>query len=110
MPATTFTWFPNFGSQHSVVPKVQVTKFGEYEARVPVGINNQAQKWSVKFDVERSVGIAILAFLKARGASQAFNWTNPYEEAGVYVCRQWDSVSTNGFLAISCSFEQVFEF
>lgn len=109
MAQHTFTWLTNIGSQLKQEPKVHVTKFGEYEERVPVGINSNPQSWSVKFDRTRAQCLAILAFLKARNATEAFNWKTPYEETGTYVCRKWNSSSESGYLVVTAEFDQVFE-
>lgn len=112
MPAaTTFIWYPDSESQESVEPKVTTTKFGDgYEQRTPVGINNAPGKWSVKFTRTPEESAAIRAFLKARGGHEAFNWTNPLEEAGQYVCRKWSIARAAGTITLSCEFEQVFEY
>lgn len=109
MAATTFSWLTNIGSQLNEEPKVHVAKFGEYEERTPVGINSRAQKWAVKFDRTRAECLAILAFLRARNATEAFNWKTPYEEDIVVVCRKWGSNSESGYLVVTAEFEQVFE-
>lgn len=111
MTMPVFTWFPDRGSQHSAKPNVNVTKFGDgYEVRVPVGINNQPMKWTLTFDRTRDEALAILAFLRQQGAVQAFQWTNPLQEQGVYVCRSWKSDQQGGSIRITCDFEQVFEY
>ena len=110
MPLQTFSWKPDIESQQSCKPSVQVTKFGDgYEARLAMGINTMPMKWSLQFTKGRTEALDIVNFLRARGAVQAFNWTNPLDEAGVYVCREWKVTSKAGGLLISCEFEQVFE-
>jgi len=111
MSRPVFTWFPDVDSQLDAKPNVTVTKFGDgYEARAPDGLNSQPQKWSLTFFRTRTEGKDIIAFLKARGAVEAFDWTTPLEDAGVYVCRGWRAKPNSGTLEITCDFEQVFEY
>lgn len=110
--ATTFTWYPDMASDNTEAPDVNVTKFGDgYEARVSNVVNVIKQSWSLTFSRGRSTGQcqAIWAFLRARKGVEAFNWTNPFGEAGVYVARKWTSTSNEGYLTVKVTFEQVFE-
>lgn len=111
MSRQTFSWFPDLEPEQTVKPSVNVTKFGDgYEARVVSGINSQPMSWSLGFTVTRAIGFDILNFLRARGGQEAFNWANPLQESGVYVCREWRQRSLKGgFFQITCTFEQVFE-
>ena len=112
MADLTFTWYPDADSTSSCKPTVDVTKFGDgYELRVPNGLNHLPMKWSLSFTREAVEAGEILAFLRERGGSKAFNWTTPNEETGVYVCREWQHRQMKGgTLQITCDFEQVFEF
>jgi phage-related protein len=111
MADTTFTWFPDVDGDLSVKPLVEVTAFGDgYESRTAKGINTQKMVWTMVFTRARPEATAILTFVRARNAVEAFNWTNPLQELGVYVCREWKVKSMRGGnLQISLSFEQVFE-
>lgn len=111
MATTTFIWYPDNESQEDVKPNVVVTKFGDgYENRVPLGINTQPMTWNLVFTRGQTEAMLIRDFLRARGASEAFNWTTPDSETGVYVCRSWNGVRLGGGVRkISCSFEQVYE-
>lgn len=108
---TTFSWFPDAGAKLAEKPTVKTAKFGDgYSQRTTMGINSKPMSWSVKFTKTRSIGLLILAFLRARNGTEAFNWTNPLNEAGVYICREWDLVSnTPEVTEVSAVFEQVFE-
>lgn len=109
--ATTFNWFPDLGSQQSVKPAVSTAQFGDgYSQRSPTGLNTLPQTWTVTFTRSRTIGLAILAFLRARKASESFNWTNPLNEAGVYICEKWSESSDQpGMIKITADFKQVFE-
>jgi phage-related protein len=110
MPLPTFSWSPDWESSEDSEPKVKVTKFGDgYEARVAEGMNNNPASWKLGFSRDATTIAAIRAFLKARNAIEAFNWTNPFNEAGVYVCRKWSVVRKTGVLVLQAEFQQVFE-
>lgn len=109
---TTFTWIPEFGSSADIEPNVAVQKFGDgYEQRQAKGMNSQAETWSLAFaNRDASEFADIIAFLKARGAVEAFNWTTPDGDAIVVVCRKWSKTPQKGNLrTINATFEQVFE-
>lgn len=107
----TFNWYPDVESRHKVKPLVSTSRFGDgYEQRTPNGLNSTPMVWSVSFTRQRSIGLAILAFLRGCKGSEAFNWTSPLNEAGKYVCKAWDMrTMKGGHLQITCDFEQVFE-
>lgn len=108
---TSFTWLPDAGAKHTVKPVVNVAKFGDsYEQRSAQGLNTLPQVWSVTFTRSRSIGLAILTFLRLRRAVESFRWTNPLGEDGVYVCRSWNVTSTTPeIMEVTGDFEQVFE-
>lgn len=107
-----FTWFPDTDSTSDTKPNVKTTKFGDgYELRVPVGLNSDPMSWSLKFTRIRTEAKDILAFLREHGGYKAFRWTNPLEESGAYVCRQWKTTQKrNGVIEVTADFEQVFEY
>lgn len=111
MSRQTFSWFPDVGSDFSIKPKVEVTQYGDgYETRTPRGLNTTPMTWNLTFTREGSISRAIQAFLKARGGSESFYWTNPLEELGIYVCREWKVRRMTGdTMQVTCAFEQVFE-
>lgn len=111
MSRQTFSWFPDRDPEQTVKPVVSVTKFGDgYESRQANGMNYQPMSWAMIFTRDRAESLEILNFIRARGAVEAFNWINPLEETGVYVCREWKAKPMKGLLMqISCTFEQVFE-
>lgn len=95
----------------SIKPLVEQTRFGDgYELRVPKGINFKPESWDLRFTNTETESKAILAFLDLHGGVDAFDWLNPNEVAGVYVCREWSVTRMKGgAMEISCKFEQVFE-
>lgn len=110
---STFDWIPDFGYQQTRTPRVRSVKFGDgYEQRTPDGINNDAQKWSVKFQNRTfSESNEIVDFLSARGGWQAFDWIPPFKDDAIrVVCRDWSEETTSYNLrTINATFEQVFE-
>lgn len=108
----TFAWIATYGSKQTTKPSVTPTKFGDgYEQRVAQGINFIARRWELTFDNRpNATADAIEAFLKARGAVEAFDWTPPYGDAGKWVCREWESAPTSpNTRSVSATFEEVFE-
>lgn len=108
----TFTWLPSHPFDQDESPRVRVTKFGDgYEARQDEDLNTNPFVFPLVFanrDITEST--AIIAFLRARGAKESFDWTPPGEAAGKYVCRSWKrSRTAPGNISISATFEQVFE-
>lgn len=110
MARETFNWQPSYDSQMSQEPLVTVTKFGDgYELRVPDGINNNPQKWSLEFVRSSANYPDVLAFIQARNGSQSFYWTTPFGETKIFVCRSWRVSRKQGHHVITLDFEQVFE-
>ncbi|MGZ8172578.1 MAG: phage tail protein [Methylobacter sp.] len=111
MAKPIFTWYPDEGSEELIKPNVKVTKFGDgYEQRTPVGINPDVQTWSLTFTGDAATILPIRAFLKARGASESFQWTSPLNEWGIYVCREYPLKKISaGVLQIPVKFERVYE-
>lgn len=110
MARLTFNWYPDTGSTLAQTPKVHVAKFGDgYESRTPSGLNSQPMNWSMTFTRSRTDMAPILGFLQSRKGAEAFDWVNPLNQSGVYVCREWKTSQNSGHVILSCSFEQVFE-
>lgn len=111
MPTPTFTWNAVIGAEHSCKAGVNTVKFGDgYEARFPLGINNLPKVWSLTFEDSQTVIQNILAFLRARGGVEKFQWTDPLNETSNYVCGEWKTTRIGfGAYRLTCSFKQVFE-
>ena len=106
-----FTWKASYDASETVTPTVKPIKFGDgYEQRQGTGINRQPRKYSLTFKRASAEIAAIKAFLKARGAIEAFNYTHPGQTIGVFVCREWTTTNiayrADGLSAV---FEEVFE-
>lgn len=110
---TTFTWGPDFGAQEVQSPAVKRAKFGDgYEQRVQFGINNNPQTWSLQFkNRDNTETNAIDAFLQARRAVEAFDWTPPRASSAIrVVCDSWTIEAVRFNLnTVSATFRQVFE-
>ena len=90
-----FFWKPSYSTNVNKHPKVKSIKFGDgYEQRVQDGINNNLTFLDLTFDnrSEREAA-AILHFLEIRKGQESFVFTphSPYNKAGLYLCRGWDS-------------------
>ena len=109
----TFTWTPEFGAQLTRQPVVKKATFGDgYEQRAQFGINNNPQKWSLQFQYRTdSETNAIDAFLSARAAVEAFDWTPPRSSTAIkVVCDTWSVEAVrNNLNTINATFRQVFE-
>lgn len=112
MSKPNFNWTPDLGAQQTMTPTVTQTKFGDgYELRIAQGVNFKPRSWSVTFSKGSDEAMAILDFLEARGGIEAFAWTDPFNNAGTYVCRQWSAAqAVFGVYSVSATFEQVFEY
>lgn len=108
-----FTWNPEFGAAQEKKPRVRTVSFGDgYEQRLRDGINNNPSKWTLQFNMRDNTETdAIMSFLDARGGSEAFSWTPPYESTPIrVVCRSWTkSLQKFNLNNISAVFEQVYE-
>jgi hypothetical protein len=108
----TFTYTPSFSAELQERPIVQRVQFGDsYEQRVAFGINNQPKEWTLQFlqrtNTERD---DILSFLRARGAVESFDWTDPNGTAAKWICSEWrTSQESFNFNNIYATFRQVFE-
>lgn len=108
----TFTWIPSHPAAADEAPDAKVAKFGDgYEQRQADGINNNLLKWSLTFaNRDLTETAEIIAFLRARGGIESFDWTDPDGNAGKYVCRSWSrSLPYGNMRTITATFEQVAE-
>ena len=109
----TFTWTPSFAARANYRPRVRVVRFADgYEQRQADGINARAASWALTFqNRDNTETAALLAFLEARNAVEAFDWTPPYEATAIrVVCREWaKSVDVYNSTTMTAQFEQVFE-
>lgn len=110
---TTFTFTPEFGPRATYKPRVRNISFGDgYQQRQAEGLNSRQQSWDLTFAYRsQTEADQILAFLTARNAVEAFDWTPPYESTAIkVVCREWSkSVERSNLNTITARFEQVFE-
>lgn len=108
----TFTALPSYPFDCEENPRVRAIKFGDgYEQRAAYDINTNPLVFPLTFaNRSQTEADAIIAFLRARGGVEAFDWTPPGGEAGRYVCRAWkNSRAAPGAYTITATFEQVFE-
>lgn len=107
---TTFTWIPSPNSQLDEEPRVRSAPFGDgYEQRVGDGINNDLQKWSLRFDTRMPAeAAAIRDFLKTHAGVTPFDWTSPLGDTSKYICRSWSMNAASALIYdVSAVFEEV---
>jgi len=107
----TFNYSPSNGSAVNVEASIREAKFGDgYSQRFADGINNLPRMWNVQFtNFQTTDADAIVAFLRARGGYESFDWTPPSGAAGKFFCRSWsDGHDSFGIRSISATFEEVF--
>lgn len=108
-----FTWTPSFAARATYRPRVRVVRFADgYEQRQADGINARAETWDLTFSNRtQTEASAITAFLEARNAVEAFDWTPPYEASAIrVVSREWSkSIDTYNAITVTAQFAQVFE-
>lgn len=110
----TFTYKPSYSPSLTIQPKVRTVKFddGNYEQRLKFGsFNNAPKTWNLIFknrnDTERN---NIIDFLAARAGTESFDWTDPNNVAGKYICEKWNvKQSSFGVNTITANFREVYE-
>lgn len=89
-------------------------RFGDgYEQVAPEGINNERQTWSVELwgHLQTDDMAAVRAFLRLRKTrGESFFWTPPNEAQARFHCTKLSATDeTEGYIRISCTFEQTFQ-
>ncbi|WP_422507121.1 phage tail protein [Stenotrophomonas sp. GZD-301] len=111
----TFTW--RLYSQQPRVEYQAVTRFVEfgdgYSQESPDGINNEKQIWDIELwghEVDDQMAAA-KAFLRARRRlGESFLWTPPGDHEALFKCRELSAVDElEGYIRITCKFEQTFQ-
>lgn len=89
-------------------------RFGDgYEQVAPDGINNERQTWNIELwghlQADDMAGVrSFLRLRKTRGES--FFWTPPNEPAARFRCTKLSATDEReGYIRISCTFEQTFQ-
>lgn len=111
----TFTW-----AVYSKPPSVEYeaitrsAQFGDgYAQEAPDGINNERQTWELELWGHKDLdgtgdAKAFLRLRRQRGES--FLWTPPDEAEGLYRCTKLSAVDElEGYLRLTCTFEQTFQ-
>lgn len=110
----TWNWAESSGSSLEEQPRVSESRFGDgYSQRAPDGLNPIAQEWGLQFrecgDLEAD---QMIAFLRARGGVESFDWTPLWAATPIKViCPRWSRTQgeRTGESDISATFRQVFE-
>lgn len=114
MPVLTWnsSWHPKTDSSYTKKPSVRTIKFGDnYAHRSPNGINTKAKVWSLEYEDSPSVIAAMEAFLDQQGGVKAFEWTDPENKTGKYICSEWTvkRPEPSAYHVLNVRFEQVFD-
>lgn len=115
MPAPgPFVWVESPGTQLVEKPRVKRTGFGDgYVQRSPDGLNPLAQAWNVPFTgVDNVIADEIVAYWRACGAVDAFEWTPLWHTEPIkVVCEEWTRTQGEkwGQSDLVAKFQQVFE-
>lgn len=106
----TFNWRVHAtasGEGEFITAKAQ---FGDgYAQEVPLGLNNEVQKWSVTVSGFREVlDVGALAFIRAR-QGMSFFWTPPAGVQGYYKCKTYRLLDMGrGYFTLAMEFVQAF--
>ena len=109
-----FTWIPSYSTQMEQRPIVLQAQFGDgYEQRAAAGQNNLPRRFRLTFSTLGATDAdAIIAFLRARAGTEAFDWTPPHEAASArFKCVEpWARTFEDGdLMTVQTTFEEVFE-
>lgn len=107
---STFTWSPETEPTENEAPRVRAAGFGDgYSQRVGDGINNSPRSWALRFTRMSADIQEIIAFLRARGGAESFDWTPPGGPSGKWICKSWSRVfHGNEVMGVTATFEEVF--
>lgn len=104
---------PTYNAQKNNQPNVRTVRFGDgYEQRLTFGLNQNAKRWSLTFEVSETDADTIETFLDARASDNAsFDWQPPGGSTTYkWVCEQWSkSIPYLNRATIQATFREVFE-
>ena len=104
---------PTYNAQKNSQPNVRTVRFGDgYEQRLTFGLNQNAKRWSLTFEVSETDADTIETFLDARASDNAsFDWQPPGSSTTYkWVCEQWSkSIPYLNRATIQATFREVFE-
>ena len=103
----TFIWKGQVATSGNGTFAMRAANFGEgYSQTVPLGMNNESQKWSVVIEGYRDQVMPALNFIRAvRGGS--FLWTPPLGDEGYYHCPSYSTNDKGGaYFQVTFQFEQ----
>lgn len=111
-----FRWTPQRSYSVTREPNVSVVKLGDgYEQRQAKGINTLLDSYTLVFKGSSTgcgdggnVAIQAEAFLRARGAVEAFYWSPSMDGVQrLFVCRSWSMTKDGPVYTLNATFEQV---
>lgn len=105
-----FRWCHAPDATGTINLRVLTAQFGDgYQQSTGDGIHNVVQSWPLQFLGRPQRLQPIAEFLRERAGWQAFHWTPPDGELGLYVCTQYTLRHINARTrALAATFQQVF--
>lgn len=111
MAIERFTWPTEKGVAGEIKQRTRTKQFGDgYSQAVSDGINNEQQSWPVSFTGNVARIKEIIDFLRRHKGANAFLWTPPLGELGLYKCPAGFQPSHKGgsVYTLTATFEQTF--
>ena len=114
MTRPVFDWAEADSTSVSEEPRVTETQFGDgYSQRSAEGINTLTEMWDVSIEeADNQVADEIIAFLRARGGVEVFEWTPRWGTDPILVVTSggWKRTGAgDGASTISVRFKRVYE-
>lgn len=104
---------PVAGATNQTEARILKATFGDgYAQRSADGINTVVEKYDLTWEnISREEAEVIIAFFKARGGYESFEWTPPgYTVASKWTCEQWGRQHINPVLdTVTATFNQSFD-
>ena len=102
---------PDYDATEQHSPTVREVQFGSgFVKSVVFGLNQDLARWNLRFsNLTTTQSNTINTFLKARKASEAFDWTAPYAaSSSKYKCKTWNiSIPYANTATVTATFEEV---
>lgn len=110
MAIERFAWQIEKGAAGDIKQRTRSKQFGGgYSQSVSDGINNKMQSWPISHTGTAARIKEIIAFLDRHKGANAFLWTPPLGELGLYKCTGYQPSHKGGSVyTLTATFEQTF--
>lgn len=103
----TFSWKVISDSSGGGEFVTSAASFGDgYVQEVPLGINNEIQKWSVIFAGSYEEALEVVTFIRDHMGATPFYWTPPLGVQGYYKCKSYKPTQNGIRWRVTMQFEQ----